>query len=281
MQGSPEAVARELPEYHERLMRAGFVAQGILYGIVGIIAAAVALGDEKSTADQSGALGSLADSTAGTALLVLLAVGLGAMAAFRLAEVFTGPTEGADGDAEDRLHRAASAVRFVIYGGLCVTAIRLAVNAGGGGSNEDKTTSTVFDLPAGVVLVFAAGAVIAVVGFYQGYRAVSTSFEEELETGRMSPALRRAALVLGVAGHAARAVVFVLIGAFLIKAAVEYDPQEAVGLDGALREIAQQAYGSVLLLLTAVGLFVFGAFCLIEARYRRYQPPGGVSSVSR
>ncbi len=269
MEGAPHAA--DLSRAHERLGRVGYVAQGVLYGIVAVIAASVALGGERSTADQSGALGSLTDSAAGTVLLVLLAAGLAAMAVFRLVEVFSGPAgKAASEDAEDRLQRAASGVRFVIYGGLCVTAVRLLTSSGGGGSNEDKTTSTVFDLPGGVVLVFAAGLVIIGVGVYQGYRSLSTSFEEELETGRMSERMRTVARVLGVAGLAARGIVFLLIGGFLIKAAVEYDPQEAIGLDGALQEIAQQAYGSVLLFLTAIGLFIFGAYCLVEAQFHRF-----------
>jgi len=264
---SNELSGGQLSDVREHLGRAGFAAKGVLYGIVAIIAAAVAFGEEKSTADQSGALGSLSDSAAGMILLVLLAMGLGALAAFRLIEVFAGPAgEGAD---DDWVERFASGVRFVIYGGLFLTAIRLIADSGKAGSNENSTTATVFDLPGGVVLVFAAGAAIVGVGLYQGFRAVTTSFEDELETSQMGSGMQRLARVLGATGHFARAVVFVLIGAFLIKAAVEYDPQEAIGLDGALREIAQQAYGSVLLLLAATGLFVYGAYCLIEARYRK------------
>jgi hypothetical protein len=86
---------------------------------------------------------------------------------------------------------------------------------------------------------------------------------------RMGESTNRTVTSLGMAGHAARAVVFVLIGAFLIKAAVEHDASEAVGLDGALQQISQQSYGTVLLLVVAVGLLLFGAYSMIEARYRR------------
>lgn len=64
-------------------------------------------------------------------------------------------------------------------------------------------------------------------------------------------------------------VVFGLIGIFLLKAALEYDPQEAVGLDGALREVAQASYGPALLGLVAVGLLCYALFCFVEALYRR------------
>jgi hypothetical protein len=255
-------------DWHERAGRLGFVAKGILCGIVGIVAIAVALGDEKKTADQTGALASLADSSAGKLLLIALAIGLGAYAGFRLIEVFVGPAN--EDGAKEKLMRVASFVRFVVYAALCVSAVRLVADAGKGGGNESDTTSTVFDLPAGRALVLIAGVVLVGVGIYQAYKAASTSFEDDLETGRMSPRMRTVTHYTGIAGHASRTIVYALIGGFLIKAAVEYDAKEAIGLDGALNEVAQQTFGPVLLFAVAVGLFVYGAFCLIEARYRKF-----------
>jgi hypothetical protein len=265
-----EAIDRgDVVEWRERLGRVGFVAKGVLYGIIAVIAIAVALGGEQSAADQTGALASLAGSTAGKALLVAVAIGLGAMALFRLVEVVTGPTAPVGDEREEKLERVASAVRAAVYGVLCFSAVKVLAESGSGGGSESSATSTVFDLPAGVALVLIAGVVIVGVGIYQGYRALTTSFEDELEVARMRERTYDLARVLGVAGHLARAVIFTLIGAFLVKAAVEHDADEAIGIDGALQEIAQQDYGSALLLLTAAGLLVYGFYCLIEARYRR------------
>lgn len=255
-------------DWHERAGRLGFVAKGILYGIIGIVAIAVALGDEKKTADQTGALASLADSSAGKLLLIALAIGLGAYAGFRLIEIFVGPAN--EDGAKDKLFRVASAVRFVVYAVLCYSAIKIIANAGKSSSNTKDTTSTVFDLPAGRALVLIAGAVMIGVGVYQAYKAASTSFEEDLDTGRMSPGMRTATHYTGIAGHASRSIIYALIGGFLIKAAVEYDAKEAVGIDGALKEVAQQTFGPVLLFAVALGLFIYGAYCLIEARYRKF-----------
>jgi hypothetical protein len=55
----------------------------------------------------------------------------------------------------------------------------------------------------------------------------------------------------------------------LVKAALESDPREAIGLDGALQELAGRPYGSVLLGLVAAGLLLYGLYCLVEARYRK------------
>jgi Domain of Unknown Function (DUF1206) len=104
---------------------------------------------------------------------------------------------------------------------------------------------------------------------YQGYTAATQGFLDDLELPRMSENERRTATSLGTAGHAARGVVFALIGVFLVKAALEYEPREAIGIDGALKELAGQPYGSVLLGLVAAGLLLYGLYCLVEARYRK------------
>jgi hypothetical protein len=59
-----------------------------------------------------------------------------------------------------------------------------------------------------------------------------------------------------------------MIGVFLGKAAIEYDPNEAVGIDGALLKLVEQPFGPVLLGLVAAGLIAYAAYCLVEARYR-------------
>ena len=71
-----------------------------------------------------------------------------------------------------------------------------------------------------------------------------------------------------VVGHLARGVVFGLIGIFLTRAAIEYDPKNAIGLDGALHRLADASYGSYLLGVTAAGLVCYGLYCLVDARYR-------------
>jgi hypothetical protein len=63
-------------------------------------------------------------------------------------------------------------------------------------------------------------------------------------------------------------VVFALIGIFVVKAAYDYNPREAIGLDGALQKLASQSYGSWLLGIVAAGLLAYAVFCFFEARYR-------------
>ena len=74
---------------------------------------------------------------------------------------------------------------------------------------------------------------------------------------------------MGVVGSVGRGVVFGLLGVLLVGAAINHDPNQAQGIDGTLRTIADQSYGQVLLFLTALALFAFAAYSLVEARYRR------------
>jgi hypothetical protein len=85
----------------------------------------------------------------------------------------------------------------------------------------------------------------------------------------MSPRVRNSIEWIGTFGHLARMVVFGLVGAFLIKAAIDYDPNNAVGVDGALAKIAHASYGPFLLAIVAAGLIAFGVYSLSDARYRR------------
>jgi hypothetical protein len=73
----------------------------------------------------------------------------------------------------------------------------------------------------------------------------------------------------GTVGHVARAIVFGMVAAFLIKAAYDYKANEAIGLDGALAKLYNGAYGGWLLGTVAAGLIAFACFSLVEARYRR------------
>jgi hypothetical protein len=123
--------------------------------------------------------------------------------------------------------------------------------------------------PAGPELVAAAGAVLIGVGVYQGYKGLARKFMETSRTEEMEPRTRSAYAALGAFGHAARAVVFILVGYGLIRAAIDYDPSQARGLDGALRELAQASYGPVLLGVVAAGLIAFAVYSIADARYRK------------
>ena len=253
----------------EWLARLGLAAKGISYVLVAVLAIAVALGESRKPEDREGALERVASESWGKPLLVVLALGFAAYVVWRLAQAFFDRDNEGDG-AKGLAKRAAALGKAVLYAGLCFVTVKLLVGAGSSsGGGEKKATSTVLDWPAGTWIVGLAGAAIIGAGIFNAYRAVTQKFEDDLEQHEMSEAEERWYGRIGSLGHGARAVVFSLIGGFLIKAAVEYDPKEAIGLDGALQKLAGQTAGPYLLGLAAAGLLCYGLFCFVQARYRR------------
>jgi hypothetical protein len=252
----------------EWLARSGFVARGLIYGIIGILAIKLAVGAGGTTTNQQGALKTIAHQPFGKVLLILVAIGLGGYALWRLMHALLG--HGPE-DSDTGFERLAALGSGIVYAGLCAIAVEilLASSSSGGSSNTSKTTAGVLGWPAGTWLVGIAGAVLIGIGLYQGYRGLTKDFLKDSKTEQMSPRVRNWIEWIGSFGHLARMVVFGLVGAFLIKAAIDYNPNNAVGLDGALAKIAQASYGPFLLAIVAAGLIAFGVYSLSDARYRR------------
>lgn len=257
----------------EALGRAGLAARGVVWVLVGLLAVQIARGTGEEQADKDGALQTVADQPFGKVLLVLLAIGFLGYAAWRI--VAAAVERGHPGDSSGKVwaKRAGYLVRAAVYLALFASTIPFitAERSGGGGSEggqQDRWTAKLLDAPFGRALVIAAGVAVIGLGLWMGYRGVKKKFVRHLKTGEMSPSVRTWTVRLGVAGHVARMLVFGIIGWFLIKAAVDYKADEAVGLDGALRSVVRADYGPILLGVLALGLVAFGIYSLVESRYR-------------
>lgn len=170
---------------------------------------------------------------------------------------------------EGVLKRISYIARGLIFGAIFVSTVLLLLGSSGTDKNkEDQATAFLLDLPYGPLLVGGIGVGFLGGGAWNFYRGISGKFREKLKLRKMSEAEDRAFTVIGTVGICARGVVFTLVGVFLIRAAYQYDPQEAVGLDGTLSTLAQAPYGTFLLGVVAAGLFAFGLYSLAEARYR-------------
>jgi hypothetical protein len=253
-----------------RLARAGLAAKGASYALVGVLALEVAIGTGGKATSRQGALASIADETYGNVLLAALAVGFAGYAIWRFAQTFFDKSDVGDGPKGLAL-RAAYVTRGLIYAGLTLATVRLLTQADQPKSQNAEAhekTALVLSWPAGRWIVGAAGVGLIGVGLNNGYRGVSTKFLDRWQTSTQREVPKWGARV-GVVGLLARMVVFCLIGVFVIKAAYEYNPREAVGLDGALQKLAQHSYGSWLLGVVAIGLIAYAIFCAFEARYRQ------------
>jgi hypothetical protein len=246
------------------LARLGLVARGFLYLVVGFLAFRVAMGSTQQ-ADRHGAFRAIGRNGIGRWSLVLVAVGFFGYALWRLAEATVRP-----GD-KSALARAGAASRGVLYLGFAVTTISFVVtkHAENSDEKEQDLTARVLDWPGGRYLVAAVGLALVGAGVANAWRALSSKYRKRLKQHEIDPATLRWLKPFAYAGLAARFVVFSLVGAFLVQAAITYDAEKARGIDGSLRTLAKAPYGEPLIMVVAAGLVAFGLWCFVEARYRK------------
>jgi hypothetical protein len=250
------------------LARAGLLARGVVYFVIGLLALELPLGEGGKTTDQQGAMKAIAGQSYGKVLLVALAIGLAGYAIWRLTRAAVGHGAEQRDDAADRIAALASGIT---YAALCVVAVGILVGSGSSSSSQKakETTAGVLGWSGGPVLVAIAGLALIGVAIYQAYKGLSRNFLEDAKTGEMTESVRKAYTALGVFGLVARAVVFALVGYGILKAAIEFDPKEAVGLDGALHKLTQTSLGPWLLAIVAAGLAGFALYSMADARYRK------------
>lgn len=257
----------------ETMARLGYTAKGIVYAIVGILALQAALTAGGKTTDTQGALYTIAVQPFGQFLLILLAIGLVGYSLWRLIEAVTDP-ENKGTDAKGIFSRLGYVISGLTYLGLALNAGMLAFGAGGGGGGNSKQdwTARLLQQPFGRFLVAIVGALVIGIGFYRLYKAYKIKFRKKLNLSEMNSQQENWAVHISRVGIAARGIVFVIIGFFLLKAGQQSDASEVRGLDGVLQAVAQQPFGKIMLGLVATGLIAYAAYLFIEARYRRINP---------
>lgn len=253
------------------MVRAGFVARSVTYGVIGALALAMAVGDGTggTAPDQQGALALIAQAPAGRIGLVVICAGLLGYALWKFAQGFLGhgPEGGGNPELKDRVANLAGGVVYVIF---FVVAVRTLMSGSSGGSGQTRQAAAgVLGWPGGQVIVGIAGLAMIAISLYQLSDALRGAFADDSKTGQMDPAERRVFMGLGRVGLSARSLVFALVGYFLVETAVDFKPSRAVGVNGALARLQHQTFGPWLLGLVAAGLLTFAAYSLLEARYRR------------
>lgn len=253
---------------------AGYAARGVIYLIIGGMAGLVAFGRGGATTDSRGALGELLGAPFGKSMLAIMALGLLCYATWRALQAVI-DADGHGTDAKGLAIRGGLAVSAITHMGLALFAGSLLFGWGrtGGPRNgySQEWTAWLLTQPFGPWLVAGVGVVIAGAGVAHFFKAWKAGFEKYFIMSKRERAIFSPICRFGLA---ARGVVFLIIGGFLMIAAIQHDSSEARGLSGVLQALQQQSFGNFLLAILAFGLLAFAAYSLIEARYRTISVDG-------
>ena len=247
--------------------RIGLVAYGITHLLIAWLTLQLAFGGGGGQANQSGAFQELAQQPFGRALLWVLALGFVAVALWRLTQAVWGYGYETD-RAKNIRKRATSGAKVVVFAALAVLAATTAAGGGSGGGGQQRATAGVLGLPGGQFLVGAAGIAVLAVGVVKIVAGWQKKFRDDMNL----PADRKTrdlTVRLGQVGFIAKGASIGLIGVLVVIAAIRFRPDESSGLDGALKALAAQPYGVLLLIVVALGLAAYGVFCFFDARYHR------------
>lgn len=252
--------------------RAGYATKGVVYLIVGGLAAVAGWGAGGETTGSEGAISEIRQQPFGYWLLWLVAVGLAAYCLWRIVEAITDPDRKGS-DATGILTRLGYLGSGLAHGLLAWTAAPIsgAQPKDDGGSERRDLVGWALSLPGGSWILTAIGVAIAGYGGFQICRGVANKFMDTYDSAHMSEGERKVALYSGKFGLIARGLTFGVIGVFLGIAGWTLDPSEVKGVGAALDVLARQPFGEWILLAVGIGLFCYGVFCLVQARYRQFR----------
>jgi uncharacterized membrane protein YidH (DUF202 family) len=252
--------------------RVGLVARGVIYVVLAYLSLDIALhGSSPSQTSGQGALDEVAHQPGGVPLLIVTAVGLAAYAAWRLLQSATGQPGGGQG--RSVLKRIGWLGTAIIYSALCVQALDLASGSSSKGSSQASNprpwAAVVLGWPAGPELLGLAGAALVSVGIALAVWGCAHDHRKELQLERLTTRWQTTVRALAGVGNTARGFLVVLVGAYLLDAAVASKPSKAKSVDAALQSLAHHEYGAILLGVVAAGLLCFGVYSFFEAGLRR------------
>jgi len=250
-----------------------------LGGVLALLLAARAAGWTNNPAagtqeaSPTGALKTVAHASGGQILLGVLAVGMLLYAAWRLVSAFLP----GDGSAKSWATRVGYIVSAALYGFLAVTAFSImrskAAASKNGNTSVSHASRGVMAHTGGRLLIGAIGVIVIAAGLYRLVKAFKRDVEDELDLSGVSPARRRWSERMGVIGEVGRGIAIGLIGFFLLQSAITYDPNKATGLDGALRKLATNTGGLILVVIVGIGFLAYGVFCMTTFTHRRLESP--------
>lgn len=251
------------------MARLGFSAKGVLYGVVGVLAFQVAIGQGGRITNADGALRAIVSQPFGHTLLLVIAIGLFGHAAWRVLEGIL-DNERRGNDLKNIAVRGSYIVRGLVHGYLGWTVLQLYRGISVRGNAEESLVAETFRWPLGEWMVILSG--LGLLGFavYQLVRAATTDLGRHFDLEGLRRDTGEWAVAACRAGIAARGIVFGIVAWYLIQAGITGRASKTAGTADAIRVVANwpEPFGSWLLAGVGAGLLAYGAFQALNAKYR-------------
>jgi hypothetical protein len=247
---------------------AGHLSAAVLYVTMGLLAGLVALGIRGETPDARVAVRALWEQPFGPAMLILVAVGSLCLVCWRLLQAFW-DVEGKGRSFIGLCKRARYLISAAFYLTVPIGVARILfhMSTPSGEQLAEQAASAVIHFPFGWSIVLGTGMGFICTGVYYLYRMCRGNFEGIFHCERMTEGQRKICFTLGRLGCAARGIIFLVMGYYLMLAGWNVDPRQVEGQAGALHIIAHQPLGPMMLGFIAIGLVALGIFSLAEVRY--------------
>jgi hypothetical protein len=265
--GAAVAEARDHPAL-EWGARVGFAVYGLVYAVLGWLAIQVAVdGGHSASVSRQGALAEVAHQPLGGTMLWIACAGFCALVLWEAAAA-VGGHRGQHG-VKQISGRLGSAFKAVVFVAFAISAAEVALGSGSSGGGTHGWTARLMRLPAGPLIVGAIGVGIAGYGCFSVIKGLGDRWRKELDPEGRRGGLGRVITFLARAGYASRGVAFGVIGGLFVWAALTQDPRRSGGLDQALQRLRGAPFGTVLLVVVAIGLACYGVYNVAKAWYLR------------
>ncbi|QHT66819.1 DUF1206 domain-containing protein [Rhodocytophaga rosea] len=265
---STSHIGHESQEWIKKLARFGFVAKGIIYVLLGIMAVMAAIGQGSTQeASKNGVAQLIFEQPFGRVLAILLVIGLAGYVIWRFVEAIMDP-QGSGSDSKGMVKRIGYFISGLLYTGFAVSIIKQLIGSGGGSSNSQQTwTAKLLEMEAGPFILIVIGLIIVASGIAQFIKAYKAKFKKHLRLEGVQTETRKWITRIGKIGFTARGIVWLIVGYFIIRAGMQSDASEVQGSQGAFSFLQQMSYGHWILLVVAIGVTAYGVFQFVKARY--------------
>ncbi|EMR03417.1 DUF1206 domain-containing protein [Cesiribacter andamanensis] len=259
------------PKWIDTYARVGIAAKGLVYLLIGLLAAMAVFGEGGKVGDQQNAFQWILQQPFGQILLGIVILGLLGYVVWRMIMAFKDP-DGLGTDAKAMFKRAGFFFSGLVYLFFAFSAARMLIpelgsGSGSGGEGRQLLIAKVLEQPFGQILLGIFAAIVIGKGIFQLYRGITGKFKGHVDEQHMNHKEHEVYMKTGRMGYIARGVVFAILGYFLVQAAMQSDSSEAGGTGEALNFLSMSG-GPYLLAAVALGLICYGIFMFVKSKYR-------------